>query len=301
MLCSCLQPIMTGVLEYVCEVNGVDYADGFDPAGRELVAPWNGSWREKKVRVYKLHGSVTYYVDQAGSGAPSFLRLDRGYPLPGPGFRLSREGKDLEPLMVLPTREKDALGDPYGHLTQIFASSLAECRLVIAVGTSLRDDHLVSALNYNRSRIVVLVVDSDPAATRARIANVAAVQLKADTRVFLEGSIGRLIDVTRGLEEEMCREEIHGIMEEFAAGEVEGLARLGSLTSSQRAAVMSVEASECEGEVLAAFARAWRGGGRAGSRCGEGADAGGSVGGRPEGGCGVLGVERVGVGGGGSR
>ena len=55
---------------------------------------------------YKLHGSVTYYGDRDAQKANRFFRLDRGYPLPSPNFRLTREGNALEPLMVLPTLEK---------------------------------------------------------------------------------------------------------------------------------------------------------------------------------------------------
>ena len=134
------------IVEVACEEADIEYADGFGETGNELVAPWTRTF-DKKVCIYKLHGSVSYYVDQARRDTSKFLRLDRGYPLPGPDFRLSREGNELEPLMVLPTLEKDALGEPYSHLNHLFTEVMSETVLVVAVGISLRD-------NRDRSKCV---------------------------------------------------------------------------------------------------------------------------------------------------
>ena len=88
------------ILEYVSEYTVVPLDDGFATSESDLVAPWTGEFNEK-LRLYKLHGSVTYYVDRQRAPTKEFLRLDRGYPLPDPDFRLSRQGRELEPLMVL--------------------------------------------------------------------------------------------------------------------------------------------------------------------------------------------------------
>ena len=241
------------IVEYVCEAAEIDYADGFGSSGRELVAPWNRRFQGEKVRIYKLHGSVTYYVDQKKGGPPTFLRLDRGYPLPGPDFRLSRDGKELEPLMVLPTLEKDALSDPYAHLNHVFAETIAVAKLVVAVGTSLRDNHLVSAMNYNVDKAVVLVVDTDPAHARSRIPNVATVQLKADARAFFEGSIDRLVAVIQLLKDRESRDEVRRVIEGFALSEVNLLARASALTEVQEAALNRIGTSDCDADVLGAL------------------------------------------------
>ena len=120
------------VIEYACQVGAVPFSDGFGKADNELVSPWTRMFDEK-LRIYKLHGSVSYYVDQRRS-PPSFLRLDRGYALPGPNFRLSRDGHELEPLMVLPTLEKDVLVEPYSYLNYLFADTVRGASLVIAIG-----------------------------------------------------------------------------------------------------------------------------------------------------------------------
>ena len=167
------------ILEYVSENAGIQLDDGFATSESDLVAPWTGNFASK-LRLYKLHGSVTYYVDRKSPPAKEFLRLDRGYSLPDPDFRLSRKGRELEPLMVLPTFEKNATGDPYGHLMHVFTETLSDGGLVVAMGTSLRDAHLVSAMNFNRKKIVVLVIDEAPDLAISEMPNVRTVSLKAD-------------------------------------------------------------------------------------------------------------------------
>ena len=239
------------VIEHVCEEAGIVFADGFGSTETELVAPWNRRFGEK-ICIYKLHGSVNYYVDQKQSGGPAFLRLDRGYPLPGPDFRLSREGKELEPLMVLPTLEKDALGDPYGYLNHLFAERLAGTLFLVAVGTSLRDDHLVSSINYNSDKTVVLIVDLDPDAARARIPNVTSVQLRVDAAEFFKRSLGRLLGAIEECNGDEPQDEVRKLMEEFAVAEVRELGRGVTLTEEQRCALRCVVSSEDESEVVRA-------------------------------------------------
>ena len=51
---------------------------------------------------------------------------------------------------------------------------------MVAMGTSLRDAHLVSAMNFNRDKIVVLVIDNVPAQAIGQIPDIRTVALKAD-------------------------------------------------------------------------------------------------------------------------
>ena len=230
------------IIEHVCDTLDIEFADGFIGSENELVAPWDPKFN-CKICLYKLHGSVSYYVDKKESNRPTFLRLDRGYPLPGPEFRLSREGHDLEPLMVLPTLEKDALGDPYGHLNHMFTQTISDTMLVVAVGTSLRDNHLVSAINYNVDNIVVLVVDTDPTSVKKRIPNVSSVPLKANAREFFENSIERLIKLFKRCSQVTEKQSVFNIVEEFAIKENNELSQRLLITDQQNSALKCIQSS----------------------------------------------------------
>ena len=240
------------IIEHVCDVSGIAYTDGFGSSSNELVAPWNRKY-DSKVRLYKLHGSVSYYVDLKDNNSPLFLRLDRGYPLPGPDFRLSREGHELEPLMVLPTLEKNAMGDPYSYLNHVFTETVSSTVLLVAIGTSLRDNHLVSAINYNANDIVVLIVDREPGMTRQRIPNVSCVELKTGTRDFFANSIDRLIEMLTGIDAHKSKDHICGQVSEFASNELGRLSHPLPLTQDQLTALQVIRATECDDNLLTAL------------------------------------------------
>lgn len=240
------------IIEHVCESCGIDFSDGFDKPRRELAAPWTRAF-DGKIRLYKLHGSVTYYVDKELENEPTFLRLDRGYPLPSPDYCLTREGHEIEPLMVLPTLEKEALGDPYGHLNHLFVETMSRTKIVIAIGTSLRDDHLVSAINYNTDNIVVLLVDTDPARARTRIPGVESITLKASTEDFLNVSTGRLVSLFESCVEERDRAEIIQEVNDFARREFEEISQSISMTEDQREALYAIRSDSNENDILRAL------------------------------------------------
>ena len=240
------------IIEHVCDTSGIAFTDGYGGAENELVAPWNRIYNSK-VRLYKLHGSVSYYVDLKDDNSPLFLRLDRGYPLPGPDFRLSREGHDLEPLMVLPTLEKNALGDPYSYLNHVFTETLAQNKLLVAVGTSLRDNHLVSAINYNVNDIVVLIVDREPRIIRKRIPNVSCVELQADTQDFFEHSIDKLLEMLNGLDVNTSRDIVHGQVGRFAEDELVRISNSISLTQKQNRALNRMLTTHSREDLLTAL------------------------------------------------
>lgn len=239
------------IVEYACEVSSLGFSDGFGKASKELVAPWERKF-EGKLRLYKLHGSVSYYVDQTTKALPVYLRLDRGYPLPGPGFRLSREGNQLEPLMVVPTLEKDALGEPYSYLNHMFSDTMADTTLVVAVGISLRDNHIVSAINYNADKVIVLLVDIDPITPGLHMPGVRNAKLSTDSRTFFESSIFRLIS---SIEPYMGREdgqELFDVVEQFGREEGARISEAGTLGVDQQAAFRSILSSSTVSELLEA-------------------------------------------------
>ena len=230
------------IIEHVCAASGIEFSDGFIGSQNKLVAPWKPIFN-CKICLYKLHGSVSYYVDQKERNRPTFLRLDKGYPLPGPDFRLSREGHDLEPLMVLPTLEKDALGDPYGHLNHIFTQTISDTKLIVAVGTSLRDNHLISAINYNATNIVILIVDTDPSTAKTRIPDVSSVLLRANAREFFENSVERLLTLVKKCSQSTEKQTVLNFVEEFATNESTELSQSLPLTDEQKSALRLLRSS----------------------------------------------------------
>ena len=221
------------ILEYVAEYAEIELDDGFGNSKGELVAPWTQDFNSK-CRLYKLHGSVTYYVDRKPGQAHEFLRLDRGYPLPDPDFRLSRQGRELEPLMVLPTLEKDAVDDPYGHLMHTFSEKLSKGGLVVAIGTSLRDSHLVSALNFSSAKIVILVIDTDPESAIQRMPNVTSVALKADTSECLLALTESIFGLTERCASFSCTSELASEVRRFASEQDKVLRTWRTITEEQR-------------------------------------------------------------------
>lgn len=221
------------ILEYVSEYAHIPLDDGFGGSETELVAPWNGDF-SGKMRLYKLHGSVTYYVDRQHAPATEFLRLDRGYPLPDPDFRLSRQGRELEPLMVLPTLEKEAMEDPYGNLMHVFTETLSRGGLVIAMGTSLRDAHLVSAMNYSKEKIVALVIDNEPELAIKQIPRVKSVPLKADMSECLKTLSLPLVELAEQCGEISHAEEIFEKVSRFATEQTEKLRAWDGISEEQR-------------------------------------------------------------------
>ena len=240
------------IIEVACEEAGIEYADGFGKTGNELVAPWTRTF-DKKVRIYKLHGSVSYYVDQARGDPSKFLRLDRGYPLPGPDFRLSREGNELEPLMVLPTLEKDALGEPYSHLNHLFTEIMSDTLFVVAVGISLRDNHIVGAINFNADDVIVLLVDIDPTVPGHQIPGIRNVKLGADAKTFFEASVFRLSDVLVECVAKGRTMDLLSVLEEFANEEAMELAKKKALSVPQQKALERLVVSTRSDELLEAI------------------------------------------------
>ena len=221
------------IMEYVTEYADIALDDGFGESKNDSVAPWTREFKNK-FRLYKLHGSVTYYVDRQSAPSNEFLRLDRGYPLPDPDFRLSRQGRALEPLMVLPALEKEAMDDPYGYLTHIFTETLSKGGLLVTMGTSLRDVHLVSAMNYSSEKIVVLVIDTDPEAAIRRIPELRSVGLKANSSEFLTVSYEPLAELAERCAALSCTAKITEELHRFSAEQGELIRARRAMTDEQK-------------------------------------------------------------------
>lgn len=202
------------VSEYVCDTLELPWTDGFESG--KVVSPWTGEFNSP-LALAKLHGSVTWYTDS--TGPTEYLRLDRGYPLPGPDFRLSRRGSALDPLMIIPTLEKQTLGPPYNQLQNFFADSLSKAKLLVVIGSSLRDDHLVGAVEFRRESLTVLLVGRQSRDTARRLQNVVAVPLEADSEAFLRFGLDPFSTLRQSVAELQEKDAVDIAVREFAARE----------------------------------------------------------------------------------
>ncbi len=176
------------ILEYTAAEAGLETSDGFDQTIGEAANPWTGLF-DAGLSIAKLHGSVTWYTDPSES---VYLRLDRGYPLPGSDFHLARGTALLEPLMVVPTLEKATLKAPYNLLSTYFADVLSSATVLVVIGSSLRDGHIAGAINYHGGRLPVLIVGNHADALVGRLEVAGAVPLALSSQHFLRHSVEHL-------------------------------------------------------------------------------------------------------------
>jgi hypothetical protein len=235
------------VIEYVAERVGVRISDGFEPG--EIVAPWNGKL-DDELPLLKLHGSVTWY---GTAGDPqAYLRLDRGYPLPGPDFSLARGGTALETLMIVPTLEKDALRQPYSHLLTRFNDLLADAQALVVVGSSLRDEHLVSVLTYRREHLVVIVIGHSAAQSARRLPGMRVATVDADTEALLRAGQPRLFEFIDSINDSDTVDDVAAAAEAMSRDLTQQIAQWSSLDPATQAALEGTKSTDF-GERLAAL------------------------------------------------
>ncbi len=218
------------VVEWVAEVEGANLADGFSVDSGEIPA-WTGEFPVGQAPLLKVHGSVTWYIEDDRQ----FLRLDRGYPLPGAEFHLSHGEKVLDPLMIVPTLEKEALHEPYSGLLLKFSEVLASTDLLVVIGSSLRDSHIRSTIEFNRDQVVVLIVGPDASGTLPLLPRNRTVALTASAAGFCETSVPSMwgmVDEALG-----SPADIYHRLETFAATEAKRIAEISALTNDQRRAL----------------------------------------------------------------
>lgn len=219
------------VIEHACQVAGVELSDGFQRGLGNQASPWRADFDGGLV-LAKLHGSVTWYVDP--SEKEGYLRLDRGYALPGPEFHLSRGGKDLTPLMIIPTLEKEVLRAPYAHLAHLFSDRLSRTALLVVMGSSLRDEHLVTSIRFRGSKLVVLVVGLNAAGAAGRLEGVNhTVALEASAENFLRNCTPQLLGLVRSADGDLSADELARATEEFAGEQRRVLSEVGDLDEEQ--------------------------------------------------------------------
>lgn len=151
-------------VETFCRSRAVEYnlCDGFVPQPNAASQIWSrGSIdqfqveavREKRVVLFKLHGSTTWF--KSGN---DFVKSDVPIYTPGDG--------SFENLLIYPAKKKVALNDPYFTGYDYFQRTLEHCKLCVVIGYSFRDydalSRLRSAASYNPDlRLLVLDPNAD--------------------------------------------------------------------------------------------------------------------------------------------
>ena len=239
------------VIEHACRFASVELSDGFESGSDQTPSPWHANFNGNLV-LAKLHGSVTWYIDQSKKGA--YWRLDRGYALPGPEFHLSRDGSNLSPLMIIPTLEKDVLGDPYSHLAHLFSDGLSDTALLVVMGSSLRDDHLTSTIKYHGADLVVLVIGKGADEAANRLEGNRTIALETSAAAFLNNCTTQLLQLVETVDQGLPIEELFPLIEEFAGEQRRVLSAIGDLDEEDRRYLADIRSKEASA-VLPALSR----------------------------------------------
>ncbi len=118
-------------IEALCDSEHISLTDGFDPS-------WNPSLFDGEgfsVRLYKIHGSVYWFLRSPGS----YVKV----PVKGnlKGIRYFT-GEELSEMVLYPAFEKKTDSGPYPFILNKFREKLGSTRLLISVGYSFRDRNI---------------------------------------------------------------------------------------------------------------------------------------------------------------
>jgi len=165
------------LIELQFEKQGVAYADGFaEPDGDALL--FNCSWNngQTPVRLFKLHGSVDWYLLRLGRrGVDQYAKLRKS-----PDCCKDAEGNCLDPLEVVPsfltgtTVKEQAYGySLYGELFEQFRHHLREHKTLVFSGYGWGDKGINIRINQwlrdrKANRIVILQGDGEEEVRRKR-------------------------------------------------------------------------------------------------------------------------------------
>lgn len=176
------------LFEQAMEELGIQYFDGFsgktnsrfDPAVYGLDIYYPGDVAEGRVRrfdkfmqFYKLHGSLHWYVDDAGIYRArhrdlSFAGAYRDASAEEKALALESEGfSGVGSFGILPTSQKftQTLGMPYAHLFRLFHARLNQPQtFLLVVGYGFGDEHVTRIIEtaLMNPSLVMLVVEPNP-------------------------------------------------------------------------------------------------------------------------------------------
>jgi len=177
------------LFEQAMEELGIQYFDGFsgkansrfDPAVYGLDVYYPGDVAEGRVRrfdkflqLYKLHGSIHWYLDSEGTYRArhqdlGFAAKYRKEPSPAIKAKLlaDPEMAGISPFCILPTTQKftRTLDMPYAHLFRLFHARLNQPQtFLLVLGYGFSDEHVTRIIEtaLTNPSLVMLVVEPNP-------------------------------------------------------------------------------------------------------------------------------------------
>lgn len=144
------------LIERVCEMLKIPCSRGVSPRGgalgEEIYDPDSIEKTYSKLKLYKLHGSLDFYIV-----GDEIKRL----PVP-PRVRFDASGSEIrEELMIYPMHAKYVYSYPYYSLFRQFYENLIKSQVLVIIGHSMRDqainDILTAAMIKNDSLAIIMV------------------------------------------------------------------------------------------------------------------------------------------------
>jgi hypothetical protein len=156
--------------------------------------------------------------------------------------------------MIVPTLEKQTLGRPYSYLTNFLADTLSHIRVLVVIGTSLRDEHVVGAVGYRLHQMSVLVVSPDADSVSKLLQSEAARivhSLQATAGDFLTVSVGALGELIQEVVAIDDPGERDAVVAGFVSRERTRIADWKGLTDEQRGMVRDLGSGDVEAQLAA--------------------------------------------------
>ncbi|MCY3732003.1 MAG: SIR2 family protein, partial [Rhodospirillaceae bacterium] len=138
-------------LEHVARKKDIAIEDNFVASGERQI--WNPEIHfptGDALTLIKLHGSVTWYADSEGEIERIESKTD-----------INSAGKDVNQLIIFPTRFKDIYDQHFFALYSHFLAVLSVAKILVVAGHSLRDDYLRAAIieQLRKGNMRLIVID----------------------------------------------------------------------------------------------------------------------------------------------
>jgi hypothetical protein len=137
--------------EYVARERDINIEDNFPQKGQRRL--WNPDIHFSlgdALTLVQLHGAVTWYADKEG--------VIEKIPY---HTNISPDGKNVNRLVIFPTRFKDIYDQHFFALYCHFLSALSASRVLFVVGHSLRDEYIKAAIieRHRKGNFQIVIVD----------------------------------------------------------------------------------------------------------------------------------------------